>query len=352
MEFRILGPLEAMERGRPLDLGGLKQRTLLATLLLEANRVVPSDRLIAALWESHPPETAQTALQVYVSGLRKALGKDRLLTKASGYLLRVEEGELDVERFVRLVEQGGAERLREALSLWRGPPLADFTYERFARSEIARLEEARLEALEKRIEADLAAGRHAALVGEVEALVQEHPLREGLRSLLMLALYRSGRQAEALTAYQNARRTLVDELGIEPTPALRELEAGILRQDPALDAPARTGPAATTDAAAVERPLTEPSPSGGERKGARTTEIDVVGRDEELAVVRAFLDAVDRLPATLAIEGEAGIGKTTLWRAATDYAEWRGYRVLSTRPAQAESQLSYTGLADLLEPVL
>ena len=235
MEFRILGPLEVIEEGRLLNLGGGKQRTLVAVLLLNGNRVVPSDRLIDALWENEPPETAQKALQVYVSQLRKALGKDRLVTKVPGYLLRVEKGELDLERFEGLVEEGGAKQLKEALSLWRGPPLADFAYERFARSAIARLDELRLEALEKRIEADLAAGRLAALIGELEALIQDHPLRERLRFLLMLALYRSGRQAEALAVYQDARGTLVDELGIEPTQALRELENAILRQDPALD---------------------------------------------------------------------------------------------------------------------
>lgn len=148
MEFRILGPLEVLERGRPLDVGGAKQRALLAVLLLNANRVVSSDRLMDALWEEEPPETAHKALQVYVSQLRKALSSARIVTRTPGYLLRVEEDELDVERFERLVERGGAEALREGLSLWRGPPLADFAYQRFAQTEISRLEELRMAALE------------------------------------------------------------------------------------------------------------------------------------------------------------------------------------------------------------
>jgi class 3 adenylate cyclase len=232
MEFRILGPLEVLADGRALDLGGQKQRALLAVLLMEANRVVSSDSLIEALWEEEPPETAGKALQVYVSQLRKLLGKERLQTKAPGYLLRVEEGELDVERFRHLHAQGSQD---EALSLWRGPPLAEFAYQRFAQAEIASLEELRLACLEERVEADLTSGRHAGLVGELEALVKGYPLRQRLRAQLMLALYRSGRHAEALEAYQEARGALVEELGIEPRRELRELQQAILRQDRALD---------------------------------------------------------------------------------------------------------------------
>src|SRR5919197_2097966 len=232
MEFRVLGPLEVLDDGRVLELGGQKQRTLLAVLLLHANEVVSQDRLIDALWEERPPETAQKALQVYVSQLRKTLGRDRVLTKAPGYLLSVKEGELDLDRFRALVETG---ELEKALALWRGPPLADFAYREFAQGEIARLEELRLACLEGRIEGDVADGRHAELVGELEALVKKHPLREGLRAQLMLALYRSGRQAEALDAYQDARRALVDELGIEPGRQLRDLHQQILNQDPAPD---------------------------------------------------------------------------------------------------------------------
>jgi predicted ATPase/DNA-binding SARP family transcriptional activator len=232
MDFRILGPLEVSSNGQTLDLGGQKQRALLAMLLLTANRVVARDRLIEALWEDEPPETAQKALQVYISQLRKLLGRDRLLTQAPGYLVRVEADELYLERFQHLSDEG---KLDEALALWRGPALSDFTYQRFAQTEIARLEELHLVCLENRIERDLGQGLHADLVGELEALVKEHPLRERLMGQLMLALYRSGRQAEALDTYQQARRALVDELGIEPGRSLRDLHQAILNQDAALD---------------------------------------------------------------------------------------------------------------------
>src|SRR5215204_1181370 len=245
MEFRILGPLEVWDEGSELSLGGRKPRALLAVLLLHPNEVVPADRLIDELWGEDSPERA-AALRVNVSRLRKALSQDVLATRSPGYVIRVEPEELDLHRFERLVDEGrgllarglpadASERLREALSLWRGPALADFAYESFAQTAIARLEEIRLAAVELRIEADLALGRHAELVGELEALVAEHPLRERLRRCLMTALYRSGRQAEALDAYQDARRALVDELGIDPSPALQELERAILRHDPSLE---------------------------------------------------------------------------------------------------------------------
>src|SRR2546421_3390636 len=232
MEFRILGPLEVLSDGQALDLGGQKQRALLALLLLEANRPVSRDRLIAALWEEEPTATAQKAIQVYVSPLRKLLGKERLLTRAPGYLLHAEADELDLAHFQRLQAEG---KLHAALALWRAPALAEFAQRRFAQTEIARLEELRLACLEERLDANLAEGRQAEVVGELEALVREYPLRERLRELLLVALYRSGRQAEALAAYQDARAALVDELGIEPGKALRELHQAILRQDTALD---------------------------------------------------------------------------------------------------------------------
>jgi DNA-binding SARP family transcriptional activator len=235
MEFRILGPLEVVSDGQTVDLGGAKQRALLAVLLLHPNQVVSQDRLIDALWEEEPPDTAQKALQVHVSRLRKQLGTDRIETKAPGYVIRLEADELDVERFERLVEEGGRSRLAEALALWRGPPLDDVAHTRFARQEIGRLEERRLAVLEERIEADLAAGRQADLIAELESLVAGHPLRERLRALLMLALYARGRQAEALAVYQEARRALVDELGVEPGRELRDLHRRMLNQDPALD---------------------------------------------------------------------------------------------------------------------
>jgi DNA-binding SARP family transcriptional activator len=242
VEFRILGPLEVYEDGRAISLGGARQRALLAILLTRVNEVVSADRLIDELWGEHPPRTALNTLQYFVSQLRKALGADRIVTRAPGYAIRVEPGELDLERFERLTADSSAESLREALSLWRGPALADLSYEAFAQAEIARLEELRVVALERRIDADLLGGRHVELIGELESLVDEHPLRERLRGQLMLALYRGGRQADALAVYQATRRTLADELGLETSPALQELEKAILRHDPAL-APA-AGPAA------------------------------------------------------------------------------------------------------------
>ncbi len=242
-QFRLLGPVEVSNNGSPLPLGGAGQRALLALLLLHANEVVSSDRLIDDLWGEEPPGSGSAALQVRVSQLRKGLGgaAGRLETKPPGYVLRVEPGELDLDRFTRLLDDAdraepavAASTLREALGLWRGPALADLSYESFAQRAIGRLDELRLTALERRIEADLALGRHAEVVSELEALVRDHPLREHLRGQLILALYRSGRQAEALEAYRATRRTLVEELGIEPGPALQELERRILQQDPEL----------------------------------------------------------------------------------------------------------------------
>jgi DNA-binding SARP family transcriptional activator len=243
MEFRILGPLEVADRGDSLDLGGARQRAVLALLLTRPNEVVSTDRLIDELWGREPPRTALNTVQYYVSQLRKLLGAQRIVTRPPGYAIHVEPGELDLERFERLLEQGDAQALHEALALWRGRALADFAYESFAADEIARLEELRILALEKRIDADLELGRHAELVGELERLVAQHPLRERLRGQLMLTLYRSGRQAEALAAYQSARSTLVEELGIEPGSALQELERAMLRQDPSLIAAAASAPA-------------------------------------------------------------------------------------------------------------
>jgi DNA-binding SARP family transcriptional activator len=244
MEFRILGPLEVLDGGEAIKLPGPKQRSLLALLVLHANEVVSSDRLIDELWPGEPPESGAAALQASVSRLRKGLagGAGLLQTVTPGYVLQVDLRGLDLHRFEQLLAEAegeepatAAEKLREALALWRGPALADFAYEPFAQGAIGRLEELRLIALERRIDADLQAGKDAELMPELESLVAQHPLREGLRQKLMLALYRAGRQADALDSYQRARRALVDELGIEPGPALQELEKAILRQDPALE---------------------------------------------------------------------------------------------------------------------
>jgi DNA-binding SARP family transcriptional activator len=244
MDFRILGPLEVADGDRLIPLSGGKQRALLTILLLHANEVVSSDRLIDELWPDDPPASGATALQVRISQLRKALGPggQLVVTKPPGYVIQLGRDDLDVHRFEELLHEAegtepahATELLREALSLWRGPALADIAYEAFAQPAIGRLEELRLLALERRIDADLALGRHAQLVAELETLVAGHPLREGLRAQLILALYRSGRQADALDAYKATRRALVEELGIDPTSALQQLELAVLRHDPALD---------------------------------------------------------------------------------------------------------------------
>jgi DNA-binding SARP family transcriptional activator/class 3 adenylate cyclase len=254
VEFRVLGPLEVVDEGRAVEPGGPRQRALIGYLLAHANEVVATDRLIEDLWGGSA--SGANAVQVTVSRLRKALGaEDRLQTQPSGYVLRVARGECDRDRFEqlyadarRLLEQErageAAKLLREALALWRGPPFSEFRYEPFAQAEIARLEELRLGCLEARIDADLALARHTELVSELEALTREHPLRQRLRAQLMLALYRCGRHADALDVYQETRRRLVDELGIEPGGELRELHQAILRQDAELEAPEPEAPEA------------------------------------------------------------------------------------------------------------
>jgi DNA-binding SARP family transcriptional activator len=272
MEYRILGGLEVQDAGRPLPVRGPRRRALLVHLLVNANEVVPDERLLEDLWAGGQPASGRSALRVRVSQLRKALedGDAVLLTRPPGYVLHVQPDELDALRFERLLAEGrkalaagDAERaaatLRDALALWRGPALADVAYEPWAQAEIARLEELRRTALEERIEADLALGRHAELVGELEALAAAEPLRERLRGQLMLALYRSGRQADALAAYRAARESLVEELGIEPGRALQDLEGAILRQDPALEPP-------RPELAPDERASAPAAPPGEERK--------------------------------------------------------------------------------------
>lgn len=233
-----------------LRIGGPRQRALLALLLLHRGRPVSSDRLLDELWGEQPPASAIKILQGYVSNLRKVLGDGLLVTQGRGYALQTQPGQTDLDRYESLIAEGrraladgdargAAVQLRAALALWRGPPFADFTYQAFAQSEVARLEETRLCALQDRIEAELALGDHAPLVGQLEALVREQPMRERFVGQLMLALYRSGRQAEALEVYRDARGRLVDDLGLEPGPELQELQRAILAQDPALQPPTR-----------------------------------------------------------------------------------------------------------------
>ncbi|MDP8971081.1 MAG: AfsR/SARP family transcriptional regulator, partial [Actinomycetota bacterium] len=281
MEVRILGPLEVVADGGRVSLPAGKARLLLAALVVHVGQVVSTDRLFEFLWGGQPPETAANTLQTYVSHLRQALEPTRgrrqpsrlLVTREPGYLLDVDPGQVDAVRFERLVEEArqllrrvpgeAAARLRTALSLWRGEPLADFTFEPFAQATITRLTELRSTALEDRVEADLALGAHEGLCGELAQLVREHPLRERLRGQLMVALYRSGRQVEALSVYTELRETLAEQLGIDPSPALGRLEQAILQQraelnwppheagpDPAPE-PVVTGEVSTADSGAM-----------------------------------------------------------------------------------------------------
>jgi class 3 adenylate cyclase/DNA-binding SARP family transcriptional activator len=246
VRFGILGPLAVWNNGEELPLGGVKRRAVLGLLLTRANELIPTGTLVDELWGEQPPATAVKAVQVHISQLRKIIGPGVLQTRPAGYLLEVERSALDAFQFEDLLAQGrrlraegdveGAVRaLREGLSLWRGPPLADLRYEQFARNESGRLEELRLVALEDCLDAELALGRAGELVGELESLVRQNPLRERPRALLMLALYRGGRQADALAAYQDARARLLDELGLDPGDGLQQLERAILRHDPSLD---------------------------------------------------------------------------------------------------------------------
>jgi DNA-binding SARP family transcriptional activator len=332
IEFRILGPLEVSANGRVLPLGSPKQRALLALLLVHANETVLRDRLIEELWGDAPPPSVESAVHVYLSRVRRLLdsaaGGGRLIREAHGYRLRVGPDELDATRFEVLVGEGdealaagkarlAADRFRQALALWRGPPLADLQSERFAVTAGARLDERRVSALEQRLEADLALGRHRQLIGELEALVAEHPYRERLRGQLMLALYRSGRQAEALRAYQQARRALADELGLEPSHQLRDLEQAILRQESALDL-------APVEAA------------------AETARSAFVGRESELAELSAALqDALSGRGRLCLLGGEPGIGKSRLAEEVITQARVRGARVLVGRCWEAGGAPAY-----------
>jgi len=284
MDFRILGPLEVLDEGREVALGGSKQRALLAVLVLHANETLSTDRLIEELWGEHPPVTAAKTVQVHVSRLRKALaaGGDLIVTREHGYRLELDLARLDAHRFERLLAQArdelAADRPREAaaaldegLALWRGEPLADLAYEPFAQREVARLGDVRVSALELQVDARLALGEHSVVIGQLEALIAEHPFRERLRAQLMLALYRADRQADALQAYQDARRKLVEELGIEPGERLRELELAILAQDPALALPVleATREAAPPAPPRPEPPRSDPQPPAPGAPGAR-----------------------------------------------------------------------------------
>jgi DNA-binding SARP family transcriptional activator/tetratricopeptide (TPR) repeat protein len=340
MELLILGPLEARVDGRKLPLGGVKQRSLLALLLLHAGEPVSSDRLVDELWPGTERRDALKALSMAVARLRRALtagsdGDGVVVTRPPGYELRIGPHALDLDQFERLLAAArattdpavAARTLREALALWRGPPLADLAFEPFCQADIARLQELRLGALEDRIDADLALGGGAELVAEVEALVGEHPLRERLRGQQLVALYRSGRQADALEAYAAARRALVDELGIEPGPRLRELHQSVLEQDAGLDA-------------------IEPAPAAGPEPPAV-----FVGRERELAALRAGLaDAFAGRGRLFLLAGEPGIGKSRLAEELAREAGGRGARVMLGRCWEAGGAPAYWPWIQALRP--
>jgi DNA-binding SARP family transcriptional activator/predicted ATPase len=336
MDFRILGPLEVVDDGRTLELGGARQRALLAILLLHRNEVVPTDRLLEDLYGAEQPATAAKSLQAHVSRLRKALEGDRLLTRGSGYMLATDADEVDADRLAGLLDAGrsalvagdasGAERsLEQALSLWRGATLDDVAFEDFAQTEIARLDELRLACVEELCEARLVLGRHAELIGELERHVAEQPLRERLRGQLMLALYRSGRQADSLATYRDAQRALVAELGLEPSRMLRDLERAILSQDPALDPP----------------PLPRPPRTTGDAAGRRGAGV-FVGRRRELDQLDAVLaDARRGRGRLVLLSGDAGIGKSRLADELATRARGAGARVLWGRCWEAGGAPAY-----------
>src|SRR5262245_25863324 len=334
LEFSLLGPLQVASEQGVLDLGAPKHRALLALLLLEPGRVVSVDRLIDQLWHGSPPAAATSTLQAYVSNLRRVLEPGRaagaparvLVTRPPGYALDIVPEQVDAARFERNIISAMEARelgrfddaavfLADALSLWRGQPLADVADEPWAQSECERLKELHLVALETQLAIDLERGRHASVSVEAERLAKEYPVRERFRELLMLALYRSGRQADALRAYQDARDVLVEELGIEPGPELRGLEERILAQDPGLgwQAPASGAPAAGT-------PIEEDASS------------TFVGREEERARLIGRLAEVEAGAGRLALlSGEPGIGKTSLSEELTAHARAQGLPVVWAR---------------------
>ncbi|MDP2712538.1 MAG: BTAD domain-containing putative transcriptional regulator [Solirubrobacteraceae bacterium] len=322
MDFRILGPIDAQGESGPVALGGSKPRAVLAILLLHANQPVTAEHLARALWGEDSPQRAVRVVHVHVSRLRKALGDpDRLTTTPAGYCLRVARDELDLHRFERLLEAGrhalaagraeqASSTLRAALALWRGPALADLALEPFALVDVTRLEELRLGAVEARVKADLDAGRHAALISELRGLVASHPARERLAEHLMLALYRGGRQAEALEVFRDTRQALLDEIGVEPGPELRGLQAAILGHSANL--------MGARDAAAVAMQRADPADDGtGVRSAAvrgsmpPTKFVVPRARPEWLARERQ-LAAIDPHARLLLVSAPAGYGKTTL----------------------------------------
>jgi DNA-binding SARP family transcriptional activator len=367
LQFRILGPLEVAGGAGPLSLGGPRQRAVLACLLVHANEVVPIDALAEGVWEGRPPESATGTIRTYVSHLRKAVDPSAseaagqvLLTRPPGYMLRVAPGQLDSDRFERLLEEGrraqldgtpdlALSRLNEALRLWRGPALADFASESFARAEAARLEGCRLTAIEERLEAQLALGLHSELVAELEHLAAAHPLRERLWGQLMLALYRAGRQAEALGVYQQTRAMLAEEMGIDPSPALRDLQRAVLQQDPRLD---WYPPASTRQVAASGGPATAPPDPPGPPPAPvlrPAAELVFVGREEEMRTLGELLEqALQGHGGLVLLAGQAGIGKTRTAEELAARAQLRGLAVLWGRCHEGAGAPPYWPWAEVL----
>jgi DNA-binding SARP family transcriptional activator/CheY-like chemotaxis protein len=363
VEFRLLGRVEAWRDGRPVELGGRKQRAVLASLLLRVGRVVSLDRIIDDLWPDRPPARAAATVQVFVSNLRRALEPARprgaaatlLVTASPGYRLDVEPSAVDARVFADLAERGraaladeDAERaaalLRRAEDLWRGPALADLAEAPFARAAAARLDELRLGAVDDRVDADLALGRHAALVAELEQSVRDRPMRERPRAQLMLALYRSGRQAEALSRYRDARRILHEELGLEPGRQLRELERAVLRQDP--------------DLAWQPPPVTGAAPVAG---AALAAGADLAAGGAPVAGVAPATGGDGRpteRPGRVLVVDDTGINRTLLVAALTGlgheaHAVENGRRALDALRAAGDGPDGYDiVLLDLLMPVL
>jgi DNA-binding SARP family transcriptional activator len=352
LHFGILGPLEARRFDTPLELGPPKQKAVLAALLISANQVVSLDRLVEMLWGDGVPARAQGSLQAYIYNLRKVLEPGRavrsqgqvLVTRPPGYVMNVDPDALDAGEFEILAAQGhrllaqahpdsARERLTRALALWRGPALAEFAFEQFAQPEAARLEQVRAVVHEDLLEAELALGNHAAVVADVTVAVGEHPLRERLWSLLMLALYRSGRQADALRAFAMARHTLAEELGIDPSPGLRALEAAILAQSPELE---YYRPEAWTEEPPMLDPITAPRGVGAPETSS------LVGREDQL---RCLLDTMSQAGegrgGVVLISGQAGIGKTRLADEVASQASRSGWPVAWGRASEREGAPPY-----------
>ncbi len=354
MEFDILGPLQVLDEGRPVVLGRPKQRAVLAILLLNAGRVVSLDRLVEELWGRHAPPQALASVQAYVSHLRRLLEPQRrpgapatvIVNQAPGYRLVLRHDELDADRFQTLGQQGhvllhkgeatrAAEMLSDALRQWRGPVLADFADAPFVQAERTRLADLRLTVLEDRLSADLAIGRHALITPELEQLTAEHPFRERLQGLRMTALYRCGRQAEALQSYQRFRTLLLEELGLDPSPALRDLERDILRQDAQLDPTAATGSDAGAPGPAVAGTRETPTASAVAPDPPAHASVDLAGREAHLeAIEEAVVSTAAGRGRVILVAGEPGIGKTRLAEEAAGRARASGVTVAWGRSSQ------------------